>query len=455
MKIRTLLTLQYTLITALVFVALAVSINYLSERARSNTFFRDLKSEAITKAHLFLNSQIDSYTLQSIYLNNKQFIDEVEVAVYDPDFNVLYHDALQNDIITETPEMINRILEDKEINFNVDKYQGIGFVYPYDGKDYVVTAAAYDGYGYANRDALRKILLILLFSGIVLLVVIGYLLSRAALKPMRAIVREMENITASDIDRRLIVGNSKDELGELSLTFNDLLERLEQSFKSQKMFVSNVSHELRTPMAALIAELDLALHKERTPQEYQQAIKNALQDSHRMIKLIDGLLNLAKADYQPEQIKLKEVRLDELLLDAREMVLKAHPDYRVDLLFEQESDSDDVLTVVGNSYLLTTAFVNLIENNCKYSANRTSTIQISFWEDKSIIRFSDNGTGMSEKDQANLFTLFYRGENKQNAAGHGIGMTVTQKIIQLHKGSIAVSSQKGHGTTFVVELKHI
>lgn len=131
------------------------------------------------------------------------------------------------------------------------------------------------------------------------------------------------------------------------------------------MFVSNVSHELRTPMAALSAELDLAVQKERSPEQYQNAIHNALQDSQRVIKLIDGLLNLAKADYEPEQIKREEIRLDELLLDARELVLRAHPDFHVELVFEQEAEDDKVLTVIGNSYLLTTAFVNLIENNCK------------------------------------------------------------------------------------------
>lgn len=125
-------------------------------------------------------------------------------------------------------------------------------------------------------------------------------------------------------------------------------------------------------MAALSAELDLAVQKERSPEQYQNAIHNALQDSQRVIKLIDGLLNLAKADYEPEQIKREEIRLDELLLDARELVLRAYPDFHVELVFEQEAEDDKVLTVIGNSYLLTTAFVNLIENNCKYSRNQTS-----------------------------------------------------------------------------------
>ena len=156
MKIRTTLTLQYAGLTAAVFFVFVMAVYYVSEHSRSNAFFRNLQSEAITKAHLFLKDQVDAKTMQSIYLNNQKFINEVEVAVYTTDFKILYHDALQNDIVKETPEMIKRILKRKNINFYVDEYQAIGLVYPFEGKDYVVTAAAYDGYGYANRDALKK-----------------------------------------------------------------------------------------------------------------------------------------------------------------------------------------------------------------------------------------------------------------------------------------------------------
>lgn len=455
MKIRTTLTLQYAGLTAAVFFVFVMAVYYVSEHSRSNAFFRNLQSEAITKAHLFLKDQVDAKTMQSIYLNNQKFINEVEVAVYTTDFKILYHDALQNDIVKETPEMIKRILKRKNINFYVDEYQAIGLVYPFEGKDYVVTAAAYDGYGYANRDALRNMLILLFIGGLSVLVVVGYILSRSTLKPIRNIVKEAEKITASHIDKRLPVKNEQDELGELSTTFNALLERLEKSFNSQKMFVSNVSPELRTPMAALTAELDLALLKERSSEQYQMAIGNALQDSRRIVNLIDGLLNLAKADYQSEQITMEEVRLDELLLDARELVLKAHPDYHIELVFEQEAEEDNVLTIIGNSYLLTTAFVNLIENNCKYSSNRASSVLIAYWEQWAIIRLSDNGVGMSDTDKENLFKLFYRGENKHIAPGNGIGMALTQKIIHLHKGELTVSSHKDEGTTFVVKLPHI
>lgn len=151
--------------------------------------------------------------------------------------------------------------------------------YYFRGTDYVITAAAYDGYGYNNLVALRKTLLLLFVVGLSLLFVVGYFLARSALKPIWDIVHDAEKISGSELDKRLLVKNKKDELGELSMTVNALLDRLEQSFNAQKMFVSNVSHELRTPLAALMGELDLALQKERTVEQYKNAITNAWTDA--------------------------------------------------------------------------------------------------------------------------------------------------------------------------------
>lgn len=456
MKIRTTLTIKNTLVTAVVFMLCLFLVYVTSSHNRSESFFHDLKSEAVTKAHLFLGGKVDAEIMQSIYINNRSFINEVEVAVYDTSFNMLYHDAVQNDIVKEDSAMINRIVHSGETEFYIGDFQAVGMLYSYGGNDYVVTAAAYDGYGYDNINKLFITLIVLFVIGLSLLFGSGYFLATSALKPIRHIVSQVETITARNIENRLSVRNEKDELGELIMAFNELLSRLDRSFASQKMFVSNVSHELRTPLAALMAELDIASQKERTPDQYRAVIENATQDARRMNRLIDGLLNLAKADYGKEQISMQEVRLDELLLDARECILKAHPEYSIELVFgNDEMDDDRFITVLGNVYLLNIAFSNLMENNCKYSPDKTSLVQISFWDKCAVLRFSDNGEGLSEEDKSNMFTLFYRGEREKTTEGHGIGMTLAQKIINIHQGSITVSSEEGNGTTFTVELPHV
>ncbi len=305
-------------------------------------------------------------------------------------------------------------------------------------------------------ERLHTTMYILCALALVAFAIIGYTLARAALRPIDRIVDEMENITAERIKQRLPIKKGMDELDELSKAFNALLDRLETSFNSQKMFVGNVSHELRTPLATIIGRLDLALQRERTEQYYQYAISDSLHNAWQMSRLIDGLLDLAKADYSKEQVKMERIRLDELLIDVRETILKSHPEYQIELLFGNEDAEDDSsITVMGNAYLMSIAFSNLIENNCKYSANKTSFVQISYWEEWCTVLCSDNGIGMTEQEQANLFDLFYRGEQSRDAEGYGIGMTLVQKIVRMHQGEITVRSMKDEGTTFLVQLPHV
>lgn len=454
MKIRTALALKYTLVTATVFLACLLTVYALSERIRSRNFYHTLKSEAVTKAHLFLSRGADAETMHSIYSNNKTFIHEVEVAVYTPDFRMVYHDAAEHDLVKETPEMIRAICVSGEKEWELGKEQAVGLLYPYEGQSYVVTAAAYDAYGHRNIRKLRDTLWLLFVIGVSVLFAAGFLLAYIALKPIRMLVHETEQITASEIGRRLPVRN-RDEIGELARTFNELLARLEVSFNAQKQFVGHASHELRTPLAALTAELDLALQRERTAGQYRQALENALGDARKMNRLIAGLLDLAKVDYGKEQIRMEEIRMDELLLDVRATVLRAHPEYHVELVFAQEPEEERDLTVCGNRYLMQVALTNLMENNCKYSENRTSFVQIAFWNESLVLRFSDNGIGMTDEELSQVFTLFYRGAGGQHREGHGIGMTLVHKIVALHQGKISVSSEAGKGTTFVLEWPHI
>ena len=132
------------------------------------------------------------------------------------------------------------------------------------------------------------------------------------------------------------------------------------------MFISNVSHELRTPMAALIGEVELSLHKDRTDDEYREILETVLTDARKIERLSLGLLDLAKVSYNKDQISMSNVRLDETLIDAFSVIIKANTNYSVEFISEDDNGDDKMVTVIGNEYLLRTAFVNLIENNCKF-----------------------------------------------------------------------------------------
>lgn len=456
MKIKLRLTLEYSMLTALLMLATMFVIYAHSEKSRKSTFIQELQREAITKAQLFLNGDSTPETMHRIYDNNRQFIDEVQVAVYEKPFTLIYHDAGNIDLLKEDTLMFRNMAEAGGVmNLNVGEYEAVIMDYSFEGKDYVLTAVAYDGNGRENIAALKRLLIAVSVICFTIIVISGFLFAYVALKPINRLLEEAEQITASSMDKRLPLNSNHDEIYELSATFNSLFDRLEKAFNSQKMFVSNASHELRTPVAAMKAEMEILLMKDRTTEEYRHAIENMLNDAQRLTQLIDGLLKLAKADYNAESIKFEELRVDELLIDSVQHVRKLHPDYKVDVIFQEDIEDDSFVTVRANGYLLTNAFVNLIENNCKYSENKTSVVHISYWDSMTILRFSDNGLGMSEEDARNIFQPFRRGGNKGYAHGYGIGMALVKKIVDLHGGRIEVHSSVGEGTTFIVNLPHI
>jgi len=455
MKIRLKLTLLFTALFAALLLVFATAIYFSNARDREESYYNRLRQQAVTKADLLLGAKVQPSVLQLIYKNSLNSLPQEEVAVYDTSFNLLYHDAVYIDRVKETRGMIDSIVRLKEIHIFVRDLQAIGFLYHFGGKDYVVTSAARDIDGLAKLRNLRIALMVGFCGAILLTFLAGYLFSRQALQPVSQMVDKVEEITASHLDLRISEGRGKDEIAELAITFNRMLDRLENSFEAQRQFVSNISHELRTPLATIIGELEIAAKKGRTPAEYEELTRLILQDARRLVKLSNGLLDLAKASYDKAEIAFKEVRLDELLLDTRQAVLKSNPDYGVNIIFEREIEEDDFISVLGNEYLLKVAFINLIDNGCKFSDDRQSTVAISFHAQNVILRFSDTGIGISPEDIASIFTPFYRGANKKYAEGNGIGLSLTDKIIHLHQGSLSVASRVSEGTTFTVELPHL
>jgi len=454
-KIRTRLTLLFTLITATILLAFAAVIYYNAKENREKEFYALLRKEAITKANLFFNAKVEAKTLQDIYQNNRKILNEVEVAIYDKNFNLLYHDAVDIDFIKETKQMIDQINQQGEINFYQANWQVIGLRYRFQDQNFMLTATAFDQYGYNKMDSLLTSCIIVFIISMLFIYIAGHFFSRKAFEPVKTMTENAANISATNLHLRLTSNNSKDELSKLANTFNDMLKRLENSFDAQKHFVSNISHELRTPLSALITELELSANKDRNIEEYKTVIRNTLNDAKKLVRLSNSLLDLAKASYDVSEISFKPIRIDEVLLEAHQQLQQANPNYKIDIHFENDFENDNQISVNGNEYLLKVAFVNLFENGCKFSNDNRTIVSISFDKEKIILQFSDKGIGISKDDIENIFTPFYRGENKPYADGNGIGLSLTQKIINLHEGIIYVTSVKSKETTFTIELLHL
>ncbi|MFP3833276.1 ATP-binding protein [Chryseobacterium sp. SIMBA_028] len=448
MKVRTRLTLLFTFVTAMLMIFYGVAVYYSSSEARETSFYAQLRNEGVAKANLFFQSTLSEKEMHRLYKNNTKTINEVQVAIYDPEFNLIYHDDSKVDYVKEDPKMLSKILKNKEISFLIDDLQAVGTVYSHNGKEYLVTAAGYDQYGYSSINHLLTISIIAFISILILIYLAGIFLSKKALNPLSEMVEQIKRITAGKLQLRLKTTKEKDELNELAQNFNGMLERLENSFDAQKHFVSNISHELRTPLSAIITELELASEKEQTKEEYQETIQFALDDARNMVKLSNSLMDLAKASYDPNEISFSEIRLDEILLESYSKIIKENSEYKVSLNIGSEVEEPQLI-LQGNEYLLQVAFNNLIDNACKYSPEHRCSIDVKTYANSLIISFTNTGIIISQEDLQHIFEPFYRSENSKKEKGYGIGLFLTEKIIHLHHAMIKVTSENNK-TVFMV-----
>ena len=454
MQIKTRLTLLFTSLIAALLFAFVLTVYFTSSETREDEYFKRLKQQGATKANLLFDTKVLPEVLQLIYKKAPNALYQEEVAIYDTSFNLLYHDAVELDKVKETRGMIDSIIALKQIQFYIKNMQVVGFMYEHNNNHYIVTSASIDGYGLAKLANLRNTLLIAFLVSIVIIFFVGKFLSKKALQPVSTMVDKVKKITATNLDLRIDEGNRKDEIAALAITFNEMLNRLENSFDAQKHFVSNISHELRTPLTAMLAEMQLTIQKDRSSSEYKQSIEHIISDTQKLIRLSSSLLDLAKANYDQTEIAFKEMRLDEILLDASNEVVHNQPGYKINVAFEKEIEDDSFISVLGNEYLLKVAFVNLMENGCKFSKNKLSNVSISYDKQNIILSFSDNGIGISQNELQHIFKPFFRGKNKKFADGNGIGLFLTHKIITLHKGDLTLQSKENNGTTFEIIIPH-
>ena len=284
----------------------------------------------------------------------------------------------------------------------------------------------------------QKNLALLLSSVSLLLILISAVLSRffarGLLNPMQQMIKKIDNITASNLNLRLNLINEKDELGQLSLRFNEMLDRLQKAFMLQRSFVSHASHELRTPLTAITGQIQVSLLANDNEHELRLMAKSVLEDVNQLNKLTNNLLDLTSIDTEENNIKLSLLNVLEVLWQARTEVLKKYKNYQI--LISLEESEEYIPEIYANEPLIYTAFINLLENGAKFSINDTIQIKIGISKEQVMIKFQNKTNPISEIELINIFEPFMRGTNSKNTKGHGVGLSLTKRIVQLHKGSL-------------------
>lgn len=456
MNIRLKLTLQFALISAGILLLFSLIIYSLSEYHRQQEFYFRLEARSKTIARLLITvEEIDQDLLEIIEKNTVRSLLNEQVEVYNSDDQLIYARSLRKDSVAIFPfSMLANTRQSNSLKAYLGKNECVGLYYqdPKFGK-FVVLVTAEDRYGWNQLRDLKRALWQGFSIGLLIIVLVGLLFSRRVLAPINKMNEEIGLITAGNLNRRVPIENPKDELGVLANNFNQMLTRLEAAFDVQRQFVSSASHELRTPLMALTSQIQLILSKTRSPEEYQSVLLSLNEDTQKLIALSNGLLILAQSSLEKQRQLFRPVRVDEIVLNAQNDLVKVHPHYRFSIEYNQLPEEEASLNVNGNEMLLRTAFINLMENGCKFSANQSVRVLISFSAQEVVLAFADDGIGIPLAEQEHIFRPFYRASNAQHQTqGNGIGLALSRRIIELHDGSLRVHSKPKEGSIFEVHL---
>lgn len=440
-NIRTRLTFQFTYIVIFILILFSFSIYYFSANYRESEFYSRLENKAINTAKLLIEvKEVDYDLLKIIDRNTINALYKEKVIIYDYKDEQIYN-SLDDDSIQVSKTLLDNIRLKKVIRYHQGKHEVIGLLYADKYDRFVVIASALDIYGRSKLNNLKWIIIIGFLISIGFTVFIGRIYANRALQPMSDVVKQVDKITISSLNMRVNEGNGTDEIAQLAITFNKMLVRLESAFEMQKSFVSNASHELRTPLTSITGQIEVSLMESNTQEEYEAILKSVLEDVKNLNSLSNGLLDLAKASSDISAIALHPLRIDEILWETRDELIGRKKDYNISIKFSEPIEDEKQITVVGNDHLLKTAIINLMDNACKYSPDKSVEIILSVKYKYVVAEFVNKGIGIDSAEMEKIFQPFFRAKNAKTVSGNGLGLPLTYKIIQIHGGTISIDSQ--------------
>ena len=350
-------------------------------------------------------------------------------------------DGLQNYMIKVDPQD-----GDSPITFNVDPKA----LFPQFEQEIQETKEAF-----LLRSVIATTIIILLSS------VCTYFLTKKALTPLQKLTSEVSQIQAQNLSTQLAVPNSKDEIAQLTRSFNEMLTRLDNAFSTQKQFSANAAHELRTPLAVLQTNLEV-FEKKQEPEmvEYRQLFTMIKEQTARLSQLVGTLLDMTNLKSVPrtDHVSLEEL-VDEVFCDLDPVAEKAGISIHFDDSSSQDWHTDvhtpdasalnnNILNITGSYVLLYRAVYNLVENAIKYNRpNGSVTVSVKEKNGQAMILVKDTGIGISPENQKKIFDPFFRVDKSRSRAmgGAGLGLALVDSIAREHGGSVKVleSNEKG------------
>jgi signal transduction histidine kinase len=403
------------------------------------THFRNqLKDKALNTVRLLEEvKEVDSTLLSIIDANTLHDWRNEKTIVLNDSGRVVYSSADDHQI-QYTPEILRQIKQDTYYYFSEGNYETVGCYYTYQNQERYVLVAALD----EEQPTLFRDWMILLAVGVLVILLVtlltAYLFAGKALKPLFSLQQSLADAGDQDFEKAKVENRlleSGDEIAALAKSYNAMLDRLAKTFQQQKQFVRYASHELRTPLAVVITQIDAALQKERTPDEYRQLLQSLQEDHDKLSQLVTRLLQISRAEQTVQVNQFSTVSLYELVEEAIQQVQTVYPYIQIQVQFLQMPESDEDFQVKGDAALLQSALLNIMANAAKYGNQQPVLVQLGFTQDMVTIQVTNGGPLIPEEEQSLLFQPFFRASNRAGQGGYGLGLLLIKNVAAYHQGA--------------------
>jgi two-component system, OmpR family, sensor histidine kinase ArlS len=439
MKLRDRLSIYSVLIFSVIILTVSAIIYFTFYSTMEKKEIKALDSKSLLAAIYYLEQdELSSSEHENIKSQLLKTISRKNIAIYS------INDEIVNGEMPENTSISTNFLEtvriDKEATFHTDKYFYQGIFYQDNQGDFVVVVRESKAEFNDQMSSLLQILCIVSVIGLAIIYIFSQYLGYIAYQPITHFITQIKNRNGINFNEPIVLEHSYAEIKELSTTYNRFINQISETFSVQKNFIDYVSHELRTPITALMGTLEVTKQKDRTTEEYQEALQQLKQYTTDLQETIDQMMLLSGAK---TNFELSPIRIDEVIWELIENQIVYH---QADIKIDLDVENDQLLTINGNNQLLNLAIGNLISNAIKYSDNQQIQIQFSTLNNRLILQIIDTGIGIDADELPQIRQNFYRGKNTSSYQGKGIGLSMADIIFKIHHIELEILANQPKGT---------
>lgn len=440
MKIQQKLSISTSVIFGVVFLVSSGIIYYVFTTTAERLYYNAFAQTADLAAVFYLEK--DEISNKDHLRAEKEFMAAIGsqvIRIFNAEDHVEYGTRKKDENLNA--RILDHIRKNRELDFKRDETYYHGRAYSDNQGEFVIVVSERK----VNFTTQKRNLLFILggtfLTGFIIIVLLSRLLSQLAYKPVRNIIDQVNEVNL-DHTHELSYPHTRDELEDLFAAFNKMLRKLHSNFQIQKNFISHASHELKTPLAAIIGDLEVAMQSKRSESDYIELITNVLSDANRLHSIIQNLVVLAGLNQSQKQVE----RIDEILWEAIETIGEKHPNVKVQVEWNLDTENHNILEIHGNKTQLYMALYNLVENAVKFSLPHPVTVSLTNPAGNLEITIADQGPGISTEELEFITSPFFRGKNASLSEGHGLGLTIAAQILDHHGVQWEINSLRGKGT---------